>query len=214
VIYVNIYEAYTAFPIRAVRFRIDLGCFVGVFREIRFESKGRCSLTKMEEMQNLNTEKINFIKHIYEWNQQITHVADAKVSALQIINTLIISFSATVSIKDLTPYSKMGIIAAVVSAAFSSLMLLMTILPRLSKGASVGINFYSGILKYSWEEYCSRMAAISLDELLNDYLNSIYMIALIQEKKYFRLKLGLIFSFIAISLVGAAIVLNILLYHK
>jgi hypothetical protein len=168
----------------------------------------------MEAIQNLDAEKINFIKHIYESNQQITHVADSKVSALQIINTLIISFSATVSIKDLNPYSKMIIIAALVSAAFSSLMLLMTILPRLSKGASVGINFYSGILKYSAEAYCSRMAGISLDELLKDYLNSIYLIALVQEKKYFRLRLGLIFSFIAIALVGAAIVLNIALYAR
>ncbi len=58
------------------------------------------------------------------------------------------------------------------------------------------------------------MAAIDLDELLNDYLNSIYMVALIQENKYYRLKLGLIFSFIAVALVGLAIVLNILMFHK
>jgi hypothetical protein len=58
------------------------------------------------------------------------------------------------------------------------------------------------------------MAGISLDELLKDYLNSIYLIALVQEKKYFRLRLGLIFSFIAIALVGAAIVLNIALYAR
>ncbi len=61
----------------------------------------------MEEIKNLNRDKIEFIKHMYEWTQQITHFADRKVSALQIINTLIISFSATFSIKDLSPVSKM-----------------------------------------------------------------------------------------------------------
>ncbi len=168
----------------------------------------------MQEIQNLTSDKIGLIRHIYEWNQQITHVADTKVSVLQIINTLIISFSASVSIKDLSSYSKIVLISAVISAAFSSLMLLMTVLPRLSKGAPTGLNFYSGILRYTCEAYCSKMAAIDIDELLHDYLNSIYMVALIQEKKYYRLKLGLIFSFIAVALVGLAIVLNILMFQK
>jgi hypothetical protein len=39
-------------------------------------------------------------------------------------------------------------------------------------------------------------------------------LALIQEKKYYRLKVGLLFSFIAITLVGLAIVLNILFYKN
>jgi hypothetical protein len=58
------------------------------------------------------------------------------------------------------------------------------------------------------------MAAIDLNELLNGYLDSIYSIALIQKKKFFRLRVGLLSSFIAITLVGSAIVLNILFYHK
>jgi len=168
----------------------------------------------MKEIENLDSDKIILIRHIYEWNQRVTQFADTKVSALQIINTLIISFSATFSVKDLSPYSKIVIISAVILAAFSSLMLLMTILPRMSKGASVGVNFYSGILKYSREGYCSKMAAVDLNELLNGYLDSIYAIALIQEKKFFRLRMGLLSSFIAITLVGSAIVLNILFYHK
>jgi hypothetical protein len=67
---------------------------------------------KMEEIKNLNRDKIDFIKHIYEWNQRVAHFADTKVSALQIINTLIISFSATFSIKDLSACSGIVIISA------------------------------------------------------------------------------------------------------
>jgi len=168
----------------------------------------------MKEIENLDSDKMFLIRHIYEWNQRVTQFADSKVSALQIINTLIISFSATFSIKDLSPYSKSVIISAVILAAFSSLMLLLTILPRTSKGAAVGVNFYHGILKYSRDDYCSKMAAIGLNELLTGYLDSIYSIALIQKKKFFRLRVGLLSSFIAITLVGLAIVLNILFYHK
>ena len=168
----------------------------------------------MKEIENLDSDKMFLIRHIYEWNQRVTQFADSKVSALQIINTLIISFSATFSIKDLSPYSKSVLISAVILAAFSSLMLLLTILPRTSKGAAVGVNFYHGILKYSRDDYCSKMAAIDLNELLSGYLDSIYSIALIQKKKFFRLRVGLLSSFIAITLVGSAIVLNILFYHK
>ena len=168
----------------------------------------------MKEIENLNSDKINLVKHIYEWNQQITHFVDTKVSALQIINTLIISFSATFSVRELSPYSKVIIITAVVLAAFSSLMLLLTILPRMGKGAPLGINFYKGILTYSCEDYCSKMAEISVDEILRDYLVSIYSIASIEEKKFTRLRVGFISSFIAIALVGLSIIFNILLYHN
>lgn len=163
----------------------------------------------MNEIGDLNSDRISLIKHVYEWNQRLTQFVDTKVSVLQIINTLIISFSATFSIRELSVYSKWVIISGVILAAFSSLMLLMTILPRLSKGASAGITFYRGILQYSREDYHSKMAATNVDELLNDYLDSIYTLALIQEKKYLRLRVGLLFSFIAITLVGLAIVLNI-----
>ena len=185
----------------------------GMAMEILLKNRGRCA-DPMQEIKNLNSDKIAFIKHMYEWTQQITHFADMKVSALQIINTLIISFSATFSIKDLSPISKMVVISAVVLAVFSSLMLLMTILPRMSKGTSAGINFYSGVLKYSHEEYLSKMAAIDLDELLNSYIDSLYAVALIQEKKFFRLRVGVLSSFFAIALVGATIVLNVLFYHR
>ena len=168
----------------------------------------------MEQLEDLSSDKINLIKHIYEWNQQITHFVDTKVSALQIINTLIISFSATFSVRDLSSYSKVIIITAVVLAAFSSLMLLLTILPRASKGHSLGINFFKGILEYNCEDYCSKMAGIGIGEILKNYLMSIYTIASIEEKKFIRLKLGLISSFIAITLVGSAIVFNILSVNK
>jgi len=168
----------------------------------------------MQELENLTSDKINLIKHIYEWNQQITHFADMKVNVLQIINTLIISFSATFSARDLTSHSKVIIITAVVLAAFSSLMLLLTILPRGGKGNSLGVNFYKGILKFSCEDYCSRMAKINIDEILENYLTSIYMIACIEEKKFIRLKVAFVSSFIAIALVGSAIIFNILLFHR
>ena len=168
----------------------------------------------MEEINNSTNDKFPFIRHIYEWNQRVTHFADTKVSVLQIINTLIISFSATFSLRDLSTYSKIVIIIAVIFSAFSSLMLLMTILPRSSKNAPSGINFYGGILKYSRQGYYSKMAEISIDEIIHDYSESLYTLALIQEKKYYRLKVGLLFSFIAITLVGLAIVLNILFYKN
>jgi len=168
----------------------------------------------MNETENWSGDKINLIKHIYEWNQQITHFVDMKVSALQIINTLTISFSATFSVREMSPYGKVIVITAVALAAFSSLMLLLTIVPRTPRSPFFGIKFYKGILKYSCEGYCSKMAEIDAAEILKNYLNSIYMIASVEEKKFIRFRLGLISSFIAITLVGSAIIFNILLLRK
>jgi hypothetical protein len=168
----------------------------------------------MGESNPWDNKKIDFIKHIYEWNQNVTHFADTKVSALQIINTLIISFSATFSTRQLPACTRVVIVSAIVLAAVSSLMLLLTLFPRMSKRSSAGVNFYGGILKYNRKDYHSKMAEIGLDELLDNYVDSIYAIALIQEKKFFRLRAGLLLSFIAITLVGLAIVLNILYYPK
>ncbi len=168
----------------------------------------------MHELENWTSDKINMIKHIYEWNQQIAHFADMKVNVLQIINTLIISFSATFSVRDLSSYAKVIIVTAVVLAAFSSLMLLLTILPRVTRGKSLGVNFYKGILKFSCEDYCSKMTQIEMNEILENYLTSIYMIACIEEKKFIRLRIAFVSSFIAIALVGSAIIFNILFFQK
>lgn len=168
----------------------------------------------MNETEKWSGDKINLIKHIYEWNQYITHFVDTKVSALQIINTLIISFSATFSMRDLSLYGKAIVITAVVLAAFSSLMLLLTILPRISRSGALGVNFYKGILEFTCEDYCSKMERIDVDEILKNYLTSIYTIASIEDKKFLRLRLGLISSFVAITLVGSAIVFNILSFQK
>ena len=94
-------------------------------------------------------------------------------------------------------------------------MLLLTIVPRGSRDNASGVNFYKGILKFSREkDYRSRMEEISVAEILEDYLSSIYMIARIEEKKYTRLKLAFVSSFIAIGFVGSAVIFNILLFHK
>ncbi len=168
----------------------------------------------MEDLEHLDADKINLIKHIYEWNQQITHFVDTKVSALQIINTLTISFSATFSVREMSPHAKIILIVAVALAGFSSLMLLLTIFPRTPRGRFLGVNFYKGILKYSCEDYCSKMAEINVAEIVKNYLTSIYMVACIEERKVVRFRLGLISSFIAITLVGSAIIFNILLFRK
>ncbi len=166
----------------------------------------------MQEPEKFDGDKINLIKHIYESNQQITHLADTKVSALQLINTLIISFSATYGLRSFPIESKMVLILAVVLAALSSLTLLVTILPRFSKKPSRGFVFYQGICAHGKEEYWARMAEVTKEELMKDYVDSIYTLALIQQKKYLRLRVGLISSFLAISLVGLSIILNALIY--
>jgi len=49
---------------------------------------------------------------------------------------------------------------------------------------------------------------------MKDYVDSIYTLAQIQRKKYLRLRVGLVSSFVVISLVGLSMVLNTLIYPE
>ena len=124
------------------------------------------------------------------------------------------TFAVAVALLVLTRAVKHYLVLPGVLIGASSLMLLLTIVPRTPRSPFFGINFYKGILKYSCEDYCSKMAEIDAAEILKNYLNSIYMIASVEEKKFIRFRLGLISSFIAITLVGSAIIFNILLLRK
>lgn len=151
-----------------------------------------------------NHENYNFdqIRHIFDWNQNLIQMADTKVSVLLAVNAIIISLSSAWNIDEYGDYSRICVILAIILSVFSSLMLLLTMFPRLPKNVQNTVIFYKGILDYSQNEYVLKMTKITDEELYKDYSNSIYYLALIQKKKFNHFILGFLLLVLAIFLIA------------
>jgi hypothetical protein len=158
--------------------------------------------------ENLGKVKTDTIHKLYESNQQLIYVSDRKVAALLLINAVLISFSATWNLKEYCLLTKIIVLLAIISAAISTIMYLLAIIPRLSKRAGESVLHYRGILRLSRDEYVSKMTGISDEDLRKDYLDTIYSISLIQLKKNRYLKLGSQFLIISIFLLAVVFIFN------
>lgn len=162
-------------------------------------------MAKKTQFDKLKTDSIH---KMYDANQQLIYVSDRKVAALLLINAVLISFSATWNLKEHFILIKIIIILAIILAAVSTIMYLLAIIPRISKRAVESILHYRGILRFSRDEYVSKMLALTDDDLTKDYLDTIYSLSLIQLKKNRYLKLGSELLIISIFLLALSFILN------
>ncbi|KPK90339.1 MAG: hypothetical protein AMJ94_09670 [Deltaproteobacteria bacterium SM23_61] len=162
----------------------------------------------MAEEPRFNKLKTEAVQKIYESNQELIYGADRKVAALLLINAILISFSATWNLRDYSSSIKIIILIAVLLAALSTILYLLAIIPRISEQAPKSILHYKGILASSRESYLSKMTEISDDDLMKDYLNTIYSLSSIQRKKNLFLRRGSESLIISISLLALSFVLN------
>jgi hypothetical protein len=162
----------------------------------------------MDEENRLDKARTDTIHKMYDSNQQLIYVSDRKVAALLLINAVLISFSATWNLKGHFILTKIIILLAIILAAVSTIMYLLAIIPRLSKRAAESILHYRGILRFSRDEYISKMLELSDGDLTKDYLDTIYSLSLIQLKKNRYLKLGSQFLIISIFLLALSFILN------
>ena len=162
----------------------------------------------MAEESPVNKLKTESVQKIYESNQQLIYVADRKVAALLLINAVLISFSATWNLGEYSISIKMIILIAVSLAALSTIFYLLAIIPRISEQAAKSILHYKGILGSSRENYVSEMTKMGEDDLMKDYLNTIYALSSIQRKKNLYLRWGSESLIISIFLLAFSFVLN------
>jgi hypothetical protein len=162
----------------------------------------------MDEEPRFNKLKTEVAQRIYESNQELIYGADRKVAALLLINAILISFSATWNLREYTNPIRIIILVAILLAALSTILYLLAIIPRISEQAPKSILHYKGILGSSRENYVSRMNEISDDDLMKDYLSTIYSLSSIQRKKNLYLRRGSESLIISISLLALSFVLN------
>jgi len=162
----------------------------------------------MKEEKHIGKVKTDTIHKMYESNQQLIYVSDRKVAALLLINAVLISFSATWNLKEHFILIKIIIILAIILAAVSTIMYLLAIIPRISKRAAESILHYRGILRFSRDEFVSKISELSDDDLTKDYLDTIYSLSLIQLKKNRYLRWGSELLIISIFLLALSFILN------
>jgi hypothetical protein len=162
----------------------------------------------MAEELHFNQLKTELVQKIYASNQELIYGSDRKVGALLLINAILISFSATWNLREYTSPIRIIILIAILLAALSTILYLLAIIPRISKQAPKSILHYKGILASSRESYISKMTEISNDDLMKDYLSTIYSLSSIQRRKNLYLRRGSESLIISISLLALAFVLN------
>ncbi len=148
------------------------------------------------------------VQRIYESNQQLIYVSDRKVSALLLINAVLVSFSATWSLKEYSSSNKIIILIAVLCAALSTIFYLFAVIPRISEQAPKSLLHYKGILATSRENYVSKMCELCGEDLMKDYLETIYALSSIQMKKNRYLRRGSEFLILSIILLAVSFVLH------
>ena len=154
-------------------------------------------------MDKSNAEKIEFVKHIYSLNQEILQMADTKSSIILGISGVIISIIVATDIKTVSVENQYYLGGAVIFSLLTSLSQFFAIFPRITKNNNItNFLFYKSILQFNRHEYSEQLNKIDSNEILNDYINNIYNLALIQDKKYFWLKIGFVFLNISIILIS------------
>ena len=159
-------------------------------------------------MSDGETQKINYIKTIFDHNQGLIELADIKANIVLGINSILIPliFGVTtanfIDISDknlqihailLNSFSIIGLILLVVSFIFSVLV----IKARLSEELENNI-FFENILKKKFEKYKKITLEMNEAAILDDYLKEIYTLAGINKIKYGRYKWALNFLILGV----------------
>ncbi|MCZ7382553.1 MAG: DUF5706 domain-containing protein [Candidatus Methanoperedens sp.] len=137
-------------------------------------------------------------------------MADTKSSIILGISGIIISIIIATDTKTVSLDKKYFLAGAVIFSLLTSVSQFFAIFPRITKNNNTkNLLFYKGILQFSRNEYSEELKKIDSGEILTDYVNNIYNLALIQEKKYFWLKIGFVFLNLSIILISIAFFMDI-----
>ncbi len=169
------------------------------------------------------TQKVDYIKTIFDHNQGLIELADAKANFVLGINSILIPLIfgfTTINFIDLldknlqihaillNTFSLIGLILLGTSFIIS----ILVIKARLSEELENNI-FFENILKTEYDGYKNKILGMNIEKILDDYLKEIYTLAGINKKKYNRYKWALRFLICGIiSLISGYIVLSLCNY--
>jgi Pycsar effector protein len=127
--------------------------------------------------------EIDFAKSILEHSDQLIALVDTKAGILLAADGAILAVIGVSSPSIPNSYASGFFALIVVLFAMSAFMGAMTIRARRVPGTPATRVFFGSILEKSREEYVKSFPT-SEQEILDDYLNNIYTLAMIQKKKF------------------------------
>lgn len=157
-------------------------------------------------MATKHDEKLGIVTSILSLNQDIVRMADTKSSFLIGISGLILSIIVPMNKMCFSSEKLYSIYLAVFLLTFSTISQMLVIYPRGNINGKNALH-YKGILKFNRDKYLEYLREHPSEEILIDYMQSIYDLAIIQDIKYKWLKLGLVSLVLAIFLISVSIFL-------
>jgi Family of unknown function (DUF5706) len=141
--------------------------------------------TMSDEM--ITMRDIDNARSILNHNQNLLNFLDAKAGVLLAVDGAILVILAT-SPAAITPgLEQLALGAALLLIGISAIFGFLIIKPRVYKGNTGTKIFYSAILSQTREGYKGSFSSTP-KEMLDDYLDNIYTLALIEKKKFFYLQ--------------------------
>jgi hypothetical protein len=127
--------------------------------------------------------EIDFARSILDHSDELIALVDTKAGILLAADGAILAIFGVSSPGALSPYASALYALTIALVAFSAFMGAMTIRARRVGGTPATRIFFGSIIEKSREEYVKSFPSAQ-GEILDDYLNNIYTLAMIQKKKF------------------------------
>jgi hypothetical protein len=132
-------------------------------------------------------EDIDYAKFILSHNQNLINLIDAKAGVLIAVDGAILAILSTSRGTVGTDVEQLVLGSALLLFGISAFFGFLIIMPRIHKTHPNTKIFYTAILSQTRQQYKESFTATP-EEVLDDYLNNIYTLALIQERKFLYLR--------------------------
>lgn len=140
---------------------------------------------------------IDYAKMILNHNQNLINFLDAKAGIVLAVDGAILAILATSATAAESELKQLALGASLLLIGISALFGFLIIKPRVYEENSQTKIFYKEILSKTREKYIESFSSTP-KEMLDDYLNNIYSLALIEKKKFFYLQESLYCLFLGL----------------
>jgi len=152
---------------------------------------------------------IDYAKVILMNNQNLIHFTDTKAGVVLAVDGAIVAIlSTSKATLGAAGIAELAFGAALLLIGISAFLGFLIIMPRIHRTHLDTKIFYAAIISKTREQYKESFSSTP-KEMLDDYLNNIYTLALIQEKKFLYLQYSLYCLFLGlVPLVAVMFVLH------
>jgi hypothetical protein len=134
--------------------------------------------------------RVEFAKTIVEHSQGLINLIDTKAGIILAVDGAILALLAGTTLTVTGLLGHVALVSTVIVIGLSAAAGFFTIIPRSVSGAPTTHMFYGSIMSKSREEHKSAFTP-SPSDILQDYLDNVYTLALIQKKKFTYLNASL-----------------------